>query len=150
MHPLSSTSRTARRPMVSTAIAGSMRLVRDEEGGAYTLSYVMVVPIIMLLMCLIVETTLMLSAKLGTVYAAFAGARVASVWSSAADWDRAEQRIEQAAIKAFVPFASGSSTGAGVGRGSATPMSRGTSNRTRHMSSSLFRKLTSTRNTRTR
>ncbi len=111
--------RVAFRPMVSTTIAGPMRLVRDEDGGAYTLSYVMVVPIIMLFMCLIVETTLMLSAKLGTVYAAFAGARVASVWSSATEWDRAEQKIEQAAIKAFVPFASGSSTGSGSAQGNA-------------------------------
>lgn len=86
------------------------RLALDEDGGAYTLSYVMVVPFVMLFMCLIVETTLMLSAKLGTVYAGFAGARVATVWSSATSWDNAEDRIEQAAIKAFVPFASGSVT----------------------------------------
>ncbi len=100
------------RRIVSGAIAGPLRLMRDEAGGAYTLSYVMVVPVILLLMCLIVETTLMLSAKLGTVYAAFAGARVASVWSSAAEWSGVEQRIERAATRAFVPFASGSSTAA--------------------------------------
>lgn len=87
------------------------RIAFDEDGGAYTLSYVMVVPFVMLFMCLIVETTLMMSAKLGTVYSAFAGARVASVWSSATSWDQTEERIEQAAIRAFVPFASGSSAG---------------------------------------
>ena len=91
------------------------RLAFDEDGGAYTLSYVMVVPFVMLFMCLIVETTLMLSAKLGTVYAGFAGARVATVWSSATNWDNAEERIEQAAVKAFVPFASGSVTRTGDG-----------------------------------
>jgi Flp pilus assembly protein TadG len=86
------------------------RIAFDEDGGAYTLSYVMVVPFVMLFMCLIVETTLMMSAKLGTVYSAFAGARVATVWSSATGWEKAEERIEAAAIKAFVPFASGSSS----------------------------------------
>jgi hypothetical protein len=45
-------------------------------------------------------------AKLGTVHAAYAGARAAAVWSSATSWDRAEQKIEQAAIMSFVPFAS--------------------------------------------
>ena len=86
------------------------RLALDEDGGAYTLSYVMVVPFVMLFMCLIVETTLMLSAKLGTVYSAYAGARVATVWSSATTWDNTEDRIERAVIKSFVPFASGSSS----------------------------------------
>lgn len=84
------------------------RIACDEDGGAYTLSYVMVVPFVMLFMCLVIESTLMLSAKLGTVYSAYAGARVASVWSSATSWERAQTRIEQAAIQSFVPFASGS------------------------------------------
>lgn len=87
------------------------RIATNEDGGAYTLSYVMVVPFVMLFVCLVVETTLMLSAKVGTVYAAYAGARVGSVWSSATDWQSAEERIELAAVKAFVPFASGSSDG---------------------------------------
>lgn len=87
------------------------RLAFDEDGGAYTLSYVMVVPFVLLFMCLVVETTCMLSAKLGTVYSAFAGARVATVWSSATSWNQTQERIEQAAVKAFVPFASGASNG---------------------------------------
>ena len=83
-------------------------LVRDEHGGAYTLSYVMVIPILMLLTCLIIESTLMMMAKVGTTYAAFSGARTAIVWSSASDnWDTAESKIEKAAIQSFVPFSSG-------------------------------------------
>ena len=89
------------------------RLHRDECGGAYTLSYVMVIPFLMLIICLIVESCLMLSAKLGTVYAAYAGARAASVWSSATDWNQAQDRIEKAAIQAMVPFASGSASNSG-------------------------------------
>lgn len=96
----------------SRTLAGRCRaLVRDEDGGAYTLSYVMVIPILMLLVCVIVETTLMMSAKVGTVYAAYSGARTAVVWSSASqNWSAAEDRIEHAAIKSFVPFAGGSGT----------------------------------------
>ena len=82
-------------------------IAQDETGGAYTLSYVLVVPFLMLFMCMIVETTLMLSAKIGTQYAAFAGARVATVWASAVSWDEAQSRTEEAAQQAFLPFASG-------------------------------------------
>jgi len=81
---------------------------RDEQGGAYTLSYVMVIPILMLLVAMTVETALMMTAKLGTVHAAYVAGRVASVQSSASDWTLARQRIERAARQAMVPFASGS------------------------------------------
>ncbi len=105
--------RRASTTCVRRALAGLKAscglLARDEQGGAYTLSYVMVVPIVMLLMCLIIETTLMMTAKLGTVYAAYAGARAGSVWATATSWEQAEDRIERAAVQAFVPFASGSS-----------------------------------------
>ncbi len=86
-----------------------LRCWRGEEGGAYTLSYVMVVPLLMLLTCGMVETTLMMSAKLGTVVAAYSAARTVLVWTSLdADWDRTRARMEQAAVKSMVPFASGS------------------------------------------
>ncbi len=64
------------------------QLVFDEDGAAYTLSYVMVIPVYALLICLIIESVLMMTAKLGTVYAAFAAARTASVWSSATTWEK--------------------------------------------------------------
>ena len=90
-----------------TGLGGLRRFARDEEGAAYTLSFVMVMPIYALLMCLIIETVLMMSAKLGTVYAAFAAARSASVWSSATTWEKAEKKAQQAAMQSMVPFASG-------------------------------------------
>lgn len=83
------------------------QLALEEDGAAYTLSYVMVIPVYALLICLIIETCLMLTAKLGTVYAAFAAARTASVWSSATTWEKAQAKAQQAAIKSMVPFASG-------------------------------------------
>ena len=64
------------------------RLAVEEDGAAYTLSYVMVIPVYALLICLIIETCLMLTAKLGTVYAGYAAARSASVWSSATTWKK--------------------------------------------------------------
>lgn len=84
------------------------QLIHDEDGGAYTLSYVMVIPILMLLTCVIIETSVMMCAKVGTVYAAYSGARTASVWSSASrDWSTAEDRIKRAAVQSFAPFAGG-------------------------------------------
>ncbi len=83
-------------------------LHQGEDGSAYTLSYVMVIPILMLLICVVIETTLMMMAKAGTSYAAFSGARTGIVWSSASeDWSTAEERIKTAAVQSFVPFASG-------------------------------------------
>src|SRR6185503_19043092 len=83
------------------------RLAIDEDGAAYTLSYVMVIPMYAILMCLIMETVTMLTVKLGTVYSAFAAARTASVWSSATTWDKTLVKAQDAASKAIVPFASG-------------------------------------------
>ena len=86
----------------------ALALAQDEEGGAYTLSYVMVIPILMLLTCLIVESTQLMVAKTGTHYAAFSGARTGIVWSSAnRNWNEVQERIEQAAVQSFVPFCSG-------------------------------------------
>jgi hypothetical protein len=88
-------------------LSGLRRFANDEEGAAYTLSYVMVIPLYALLMCLIIETVLMLTAKLGTVYAAFAAARTASVWSSHTTWEKTLAKAQKAAVKSMVPFASG-------------------------------------------
>lgn len=85
-----------------------VQLHRNESGGAYTLSYVMVIPFTMLLIALLVETVLMMNSKLGTVYSAYAAARAASVWSTGDQWPSAQKRIENAAQQALVPFASGS------------------------------------------
>lgn len=87
--------------------SGFWRFASDEEGAAYSLSLVMVMPILALLICLIIEGALILTAKLGTVYAAFAAARTASVWSSHTTWEKTEEKAQKAALQAMVPFASG-------------------------------------------
>ena len=87
------------------------RLVVEEDGAAYTLSYVMVIPIYALLMCTIIESVLFFTAKLGTTYSAYAAARTASVWSSATTWDKTMKKAQSAATIAMVPFASGTHGG---------------------------------------
>ncbi|HEX4412726.1 MAG TPA: hypothetical protein VH107_03800 [Lacipirellulaceae bacterium] len=87
------------------------RLATDEDGAAYTLSYVMVIPVYALLMCMIIESVLMMTAKLGTVYAAFAAVRTATVWSSATTWEKAQEKAQHAATKAMTPFSSGTHGG---------------------------------------
>ncbi len=88
--------------------ASLKRLANDEHGAAYSLSVVMVVPIYALMMCLIVESAFMMAAKTGTVYAGFAAARTAIVWSSATkDKKKVEKQVKEAAYRSFTPFASG-------------------------------------------
>lgn len=103
-------ARKTQRSPISRAIA---RLIHDEGGAAYTLSYVMVFPILMLLVSLAIESALMLTAKLGTVHAAYVAARVATVQDASGDWSGARQKIAHAASQAMIPFASGSTRPAG-------------------------------------
>lgn len=102
---MKSIMRTSTR--LRTASRSIHRFNNDEVGAAYTLSFVMVMPIYALLMCLIIETALMMTAKLGTVYASFAAARSATVWSSSTSWESTEKKAKLAAVKSMIPFASG-------------------------------------------
>jgi hypothetical protein len=83
------------------------RMAGDEEGAAYALSYVMVVPLYFIFVCLVVESSNILITKVGTVYAAYAGARTAIVWDSATTASDVRQRTIASARQAFVPFATG-------------------------------------------
>jgi hypothetical protein len=80
----------------------------DEEGASYTLSYVITIPIYFLLVCVVLESTLILYAKLGTMYAAYAGARSTIVWQSAKPESLRQERPRQAVFTALAPFASAS------------------------------------------
>jgi hypothetical protein len=59
------------------------KLLAEEDGGAYTLSYVMTFPIYFLLICTIIQSSLVLLTKMGTMYAAYCTARSAVVWLNA-------------------------------------------------------------------
>jgi hypothetical protein len=81
-------------------------LLAEEEGAAYSLAYVMTFPIYLALVCGVIETSLILVVKIGTVYAAYAGARSAIVWSSAEPANQQQSRAERAIVHAMTPFAS--------------------------------------------
>ncbi len=81
------------------------------------LSYVMVLPVVIFIMVLVVETALIMTAKIGVTYAAFAAVRSAAVWQSTAGTAVAEQKARQAAIQALVPFANGLRGSAGAQSG---------------------------------
>jgi Flp pilus assembly protein TadG len=93
---------TVRRPR----LAAFRRLHADERGVTYSLNYVLVIPIYLLLICVVVEATFLVTAKIGTTYAAHAGARSAVVWDSANPPDERDQRVRQSVLTAMAPFAS--------------------------------------------
>ncbi len=92
------------------------RFRRDESGAGYVLSFAMILPLYVLLICVVLETTFTILAKIGTVHSSFAAARAAIVRvavSSAEDRpegyipDEAREQAKKAAATALVPFASG-------------------------------------------
>jgi len=104
---------------------GWRRLLESEDGAAYSLVYVMTFPIYMMLVCLVIQSTLILVVKMGTVYAAFAAARAAVVWGPA-EPPMGLEKARLAAVGAMAPFASSSSShaaGAGVS-GASSPAAR--------------------------
>jgi len=81
--------------------------VRDPEGGFdYTVNLVATLPALALLVCLAVETTTILTTKLGTAYAAYAAARSGLVWELHGPLE-SQRKAEQAAVLAMAPFSSG-------------------------------------------
>ncbi len=101
------------------------RLVRNDRGAGYSVPLVLVVPVYTLLVCTVIECTLMLTVKLATTYAAYASARAAVVWLPAEiPPERRRGMIHLAAINAMWPFASGSRDHATAGEGTFVPDER--------------------------
>ncbi|OAI51120.1 hypothetical protein AYO44_17315 [Planctomycetaceae bacterium SCGC AG-212-F19] len=80
-------------------------LARGEDGASYSLAYVLTVPLYLLLVCTVVESTGLLIAKVGTMYAAYAAARSRIVWDPTMP-SVAQERMETAGKQGMVPFAS--------------------------------------------
>lgn len=78
-------------------------LHRRDEGASYMAGYILTMPIYLIVVCLAVETTLLLTTKMGTIYAAFAAARSAIVWIPN-DNTKVEEKARKAAAQAMVPF----------------------------------------------
>ncbi len=83
------------------------RLAADERGAAYTLSVMLTIPFLMLLVITAMETTFLLSAKLGVAYAGYAARTSASVWWPAEPRELGERRVLLSAIQAMIPYSSG-------------------------------------------
>lgn len=85
----------------------------DESGASYALAYVMTLPFLVLIMCLVLQGTFILLAKYGTVHAAYAASRAAIVWqgadptSESSSRDLVDRYADRAAITAMTPFAAG-------------------------------------------
>ncbi|NND98971.1 MAG: hypothetical protein HKN47_16765 [Pirellulaceae bacterium] len=84
-----------------------MQLFSSEDGAAYTLSYVMVIPLYLLMVFTFAELSLMMIAKMGTVYSAFGAARTAIVWDTATDSGDLMDKVNRSAVQTMTPFASG-------------------------------------------
>lgn len=98
--------------------AGAAAFAADERGASYALSYVLTFPFYLILMCLIIQATLILMVKMGTVYAAHAAARTAIVWrpslperttdeTDQVRYDYTIKKAQRAAALGMTPFASG-------------------------------------------
>jgi len=81
------------------------QLVSDETGAAYSMSFVLLIPLYLLFCGLMLEITFLIIAKIGTVYGAYAGARSAAVWDGIDAPELAAMRLHQAVCSGIAPFA---------------------------------------------
>jgi len=95
------------------------RIHREQAGATYMLPLVLTVPFYVLLITMIIECTLLLATKIGSVGAAYSAARAAAVWlpyesampKTAPDYTPIEDReamVRLAAARSMSPYASGS------------------------------------------
>ncbi|MFK7822062.1 MAG: hypothetical protein AB8G99_25415 [Planctomycetaceae bacterium] len=87
-------------------------IARDEDGAAYSLGLAILMPLYTLLICFVIECTLLLVVKIGVTQAAFAAARSAGVWLPAepvGETSKGERvgMVHLAAVNNLTPFASG-------------------------------------------
>ncbi|MGE3775546.1 MAG: TadE/TadG family type IV pilus assembly protein [Pirellulaceae bacterium] len=86
---------------------------RDERGASYALSYLMTFPFYLMIVCWVIQSTMILIVKIGVMHSAHMAARSAVVWRSAdpssnqAGQSLAEDKARQAAALTLTPFASG-------------------------------------------
>lgn len=101
-------------------LASSFQTVRrfhdDQSGAAYSLSFVLILPFYVIFLCIVMEMMFLMVAKIGTMHAALAAARVAVVRSTVSHPTErlsgffpllTEQEAGRAAVVALVPYSSG-------------------------------------------
>lgn len=85
---------------------GWKAVAADESGASYSLGFVMVAPMYLFFLLTVYESSLLLVAKVGTMYAAHASARSTVVWQTAEPAGLRRERVEQATATAMAPFVS--------------------------------------------
>lgn len=104
----------ARRTFNQFQVRKMARFHRCESGATYALPYVITFTVFMIVMATFIQATLILMAKVGTLYAANNACRTYIVWQSAGqgasvagiDIPYPEYKARRAATQAMVPFAS--------------------------------------------
>ena len=86
-------------------------LLASDDGAAYSLNLALLTPLYTLMICFLVELTLMLNVQLGVDYAAYSAARAAIVWLPAevTPLNTQQQLVDMvhlAAAQAMTPYAS--------------------------------------------
>ncbi|MCA9008296.1 MAG: hypothetical protein KDB01_01050 [Planctomycetaceae bacterium] len=87
------------------------KLLKSENGAAYSMSLALLTPLYTLMVCLLIELTLMLNVQIGVDYAAYSAARAAIVWLPAevTPFNTRQQLVHMvhlAAAQALTPYAS--------------------------------------------
>jgi len=77
--------------------------LRQEEGTSYILGFVITVPIYLLLVLTILESTMLLMTKIATTYAAYGGCRSTVVWHQFDD-DLEVERARQSVVNCLAPL----------------------------------------------
>jgi len=94
---------------------------KEERAAATTVEFAMAIPVLILLICFVLDTTFLLMAKMGTVYAAFGTARSVCVWEASLDESSVNDWATSTAIRNMIPFSSGSKTLDRVSADSSSP-----------------------------
>ena len=106
-----------RRSFGRFKLARVRKFHQSESGASYSLPYVLTFPLVILIMALFLQASLILIAKIGTIYAGHAATRSFIVWQSASaiEFNDASMQVpfaefcaKRAATIAMVPFASAS------------------------------------------
>lgn len=90
---------------------GLLSILRSEDGAAYSLNLAITSPFYVMIVCVLIEVTLMLNVQIGVDYAAFCAARSAIVWLPAetaggSSPPEFEHMVHLAAVQAMTPYAS--------------------------------------------
>lgn len=83
------------------------RFATRTRGTSYSLPFVMIVPLYLIVILTTIEVGFLFLARIGTQYAAHAAARSAVVWRSAQPAERRDERVYQSAALALAPFVGG-------------------------------------------